>query len=186
MKIEQNIKEMIFNLFKNKVEIYLQTVGGKWYEQKYEKTETIEPLKIYGIKINGGSYIDYCFNSPKKEDSILKSFLSQYVTKYETKQSELSKDGLLIKQSKESIYAKIKNSDRVENWVFYTTLYGIGTFCFFMSAKTLKGVHLKMAEYLKSKGIDFKNEFSDAGWVYRFVINKPVEIHNNLLSEFKN
>jgi hypothetical protein len=180
----ENIKKMIWDLFGNRIEVYEQTVPGKWYEAKYEKTDVIFPNMVYGIRVNGGS-IDYDFKSPKGEDSILKSFLNQYISKYETKTMCVTENGMLGKKTKEQIYEKIKNDDRVENWVFYTTLYGIGTFCFFMSAKSLAQVHNKMAEYLKSKNVEFRNEFSDAQWVYRFIVNKDVAIHNKLLTDFK-
>ena len=184
----QNVKSMIWDLFENSIEIFEQTNAGKWYEKKYQKTDTILPQKVYGIKVENGGYIEFDFVSPKNEESILKSFLNQYISKYQSK-LPMIEDGKILdlspKEKKQKILEKIKNSDRVENWVFYTTLYGIGTFCFFMSPQTLKQVHIKMASFLNQNNIEFKNEFSDAGWVYRFLINKPIDVHNQLLSNFK-
>ena len=53
-----------------------------------------------------------------------------------------------------------------------------------MNDKTQKETNFLLKNYLDSLKISFKNEFSEAGWVYRFVINKDVKIHNNLLNNF--
>ena len=45
-------------------------------------------------------------------------------------------------------------------------------------------VGIKLAKYLESEGIKYYNEYSDAGWAYRFVINKDVNLHNDLLENF--
>ena len=42
----------------------------------------------------------------------------------------------------------------------------------------------KLAKYLKENNISYSNEYSDAGWAYRFVISKKVEEHNELLKNF--
>jgi hypothetical protein len=47
----------------------------------------------------------------------------------------------------------------------------------------LKTVLLKV-EYLKTKNIPFRNEYSNAMWVFRFVINVSKEIHKSILSDF--
>ena len=99
-------------------------------------------------------------------------------------QMKIKLDGKHIGEAVGEIIAKLKNSNRVSKYFFYTTLYGIGYFCIFMSKDTFDKTNKNLADYLKSKNIEFKNEFSDAGWVYRFVINKDVEIHNTLLDEF--
>ena len=57
--------------------------------------------------------------------------------------------------------------------------------CLFDSDEAIADVRKKLGGYLKSKNIDFRNEFSDARWVYRFVINKDVCVHNKLLRELE-
>ena len=42
-----------------------------------------------------------------------------------------------------------------------------------------------LADYLKENNVQYRNEWSDAGWVYRFVIGNKVEVHNELLTKFK-
>lgn len=166
------------------IKIVLQTVSGKWYEQKYTSNFTdIESNKIYGVCVDDNS-ITYDFKTGKNEDSFLKSFVNQHISKYEMKQF-IFKDGDLVKPTKSEVIEKLKNSDRVAKYYFYTTLYGIGFFCFFMNANTFKTVHNTMASYLKSKNISYTNELSEAGWVCRFVINKDVKIHNELLNKYE-
>lgn len=55
----------------------------------------------------------------------------------------------------------------------------------FFSQSYIDKVTKPLAEYLKSKKINFYNEFSDAGWAYRFVINKDLNVHNELLNNFE-
>jgi len=183
MKTDQ-IKKVIRELFNVNIEIYLQTVPGKWYESKYELFNgKIQTNTIYGIMVDGNTSIDYDFKSGKKEDNILKTFVTQYINKYECHQLVI-KDGAFQKQNKKEVIAKLKNSDRVCKSFFYTTLYGIGYLCLFMSLNSMKTLNKGLSEYLKSKKIGYSNEFSDAGWVYRFVINQDVKIHNQLLTDF--
>jgi len=42
-----------------------------------------------------------------------------------------------------------------------------------------------LADYLKYKNIQYRNEWSDAGWVYRFVLKTSLEQANELLTNFK-
>jgi hypothetical protein len=61
-------------------------------------------------------------------------------------------------------------------------LYGIGWFCFLSSQSAFTKTNKILINYLTEKNIEFKNEFSQAGWVYRFVINKDINTHNELLT----
>ena len=54
-----------------------------------------------------------------------------------------------------------------------------------MSKKAHSEAKKLLSEYLNSKKIDFKNEFSEAGWVYRFIINREVRLHNELLENLE-
>jgi len=165
------------------IEIRLQTKSGKWYEQEYTQNFTdIETNKTYGVCID--STISYDFKTGKTEDSFLKSFVNQHITKYEMKRFTL-KDGALVKPTKSEVIEKLKNSNRVSKFYFYTTLYGIGFFCFIMTQKTFNLAQKSMANYLESKNVKYETEFSEAGWVYRFVINQNVKIHNELLNDFE-
>lgn len=44
----------------------------------------------------------------------------------------------------------------------------------------------QMRVYLSGKCVGFTNEFSKAGWVYRFRLGLTREIHAGLLGEFSN
>lgn len=170
------------DLFNVNIKMLLQTIPGKWYESKYKEIDgQIELDTIYGISMDGS--IDFDFKTGKKEDTILKTFVTQYINKYECKRM-IIKDGKFCYPNKKDIIAKLKNSNRVNKYYFYTTLYGIGYFVFFMGETTFEDTNKKVSKYLRNKGIEFSNEFSDAGWVYRFVINKDIETHNKLLEEF--
>ncbi len=173
------------DLFNVSIKIYLQTVPGKWYESKYElNTEPIELDSIYGVVVDNSGSIDFDFRTGKREDNILKSFINQFIVKYECKQMKII-DGEFCKQTKKEVIAKLKNSDRVSKYLFYTTLYGIGYFCIFMGQKNFNNTNNILAKYLQSKNIPFTNEFSEANWVYRFVINQDVKTHNKLLQNLE-
>lgn len=175
--------EVAKTLFEIDIKIMFQTVGGKWYECEYiPNTEPIKLNSVYGIAIDGS--IEFDFKTGKREDTILKTFVTQFINKYECKRMVI-KDGEFHYPDKKEVIAKLKDSNRVNKYFFYTTLYGIGYFCFFMGEKTFNETNNKLSKYLVNKGIAFNNEFSDAAWVYRFVINKDVEKHNQLLKEFK-
>lgn len=181
---KEYLEQFASELCEQPVHILYQSVSGKWYEQKYISGFTdIEPNKVYGICIDD-NHITYDFKTGKTEEGILKSFVTQYISKYEMKQY-IMKDGKLVHPTRKEALARLKNSDRVSKHHFYTTLYGIGYFCFIMSTSTFKKTHDILADYLKSKGVSYTNEFSEAGWVYRFVINQKVEVHNELLRELK-
>lgn len=173
--------KIALELFNENIDIVLQTVSGKWYEQKYEKTDFIETEKVYGICFDGSIY--FTVKMGKNEDNFVKSFITQFINKHEIKKPFI-KDGKIINQAKEQIFERLKNNDRVFKGLLYTTLYGIGFYIIFNSQKNIDIVNEKLSLYLKSQNIDFKNEYSEAMWVYRYVINKDVNTHNNLLSNF--
>jgi hypothetical protein len=165
-----------FHLIKNQE-------AKKWYEIEYTSDfENIEENTRYGISF-GDRVIEYDFKTGKI-DSLLKSFLNSFANKY--RYTEWVDGSVEMKADKKRTLEKIisSNQNRVYRGLFYTTLYGIGFWALFSSKQDVK-VAKELHEYLKGKSIQFKNEWSDAGWVYRFVINSGVEIHNQLLLNFK-
>jgi len=66
---------------------------------------------------------------------------------------------------------------------FYTTEYGIGIFAFWETQAVVNAI-AKLKQHLNSISIPYKNEFSDARWVYRFKLNLTKEAHNNILTSF--
>jgi hypothetical protein len=178
--------KVAFDLFGEKIDILEQIKSGKWHEQEYISAEKICTEKCYGVSFSGSIFFD--FKTGKIEDTIIRTFVTQFIDKHECKKPIIENGFLVIldkKEAKELIYNKIRNSDRVYNWIFYTALYGIGTFCFFMSDKKLKEAVEPLEKYLKSIGVNYKNEYSEAHWVYRFVFNGDIDFKNKILSEFK-
>ena len=66
---------------------------------------------------------------------------------------------------------------------FYTTEYGIGIFAFWETQAVVNAIS-KLKQHLNNVSIPYKNEFSDARWVYRFKLNLSKEVHNNILTSF--
>jgi hypothetical protein len=155
----------------------------KWYDKKYTRNfDKITENTVYGISID--NMIEYDFKSGKIEN-LLKSFLVKYASR---KTEYRIIDGCFKTVSiKNEVMQNIiqKNQNRVLSGMFYTTLYGIGFWCIF-SSKNDMVIAKNLHSFLNDKNIPYENEFSDAGWVYRFVINKDVEMHNDLLKEFSN
>jgi len=152
------------------------------YASYYPHTGNIEPQTKYGIYFNG--VIQFDFVTGKNIDSFFKCFITQYINKFMTKQF-LMIDNELRQLTKIECISKLKNDNRVYKHLFYTTLYGIGMFAFFTSENSLKKVNETLGGYLSSLGVTYDNEFSEAGWAYRFVIGKSVTEHNELLEKFE-
>jgi hypothetical protein len=157
--------------------------NDKW--SSYSKFNgDLQPSTKYGININNEGII-YDFKTTTKVETFFKSFINQHIQKYEMKQMNFELiDGKVhtIYPTKEEVVKKY-TTDRVTKYHYYTTLYGIGMFAFFTKDVAIATANL--AKYLNDKGIKFYNEYSDAGWAYRFVIGKKVEEHNLLLENFE-
>ena len=73
-----------------------------------------------------------------------------------------------------SNYKNLKNVFKkldLSHNIYYTS-YGIGFYCFMRYKETFKKETKKIENKLNELGIEFKTEFSDARWVYRFKISK--------------
>lgn len=157
----------------------------KWYDKQYTRAvDTIQLETKYGVSVNDGSTVDFDFKTGKTADNLLKTFITQFtskIVKYDLVDGEVVK--LNKKQNLDNIIKR--NEDRVEYGLFYTTLYGVGMFDFFNSKMIHNMLDAQMSSFLKSKDIEYKNEYSDAGWVFRYKMNTPIEVTNELLTEFK-
>jgi hypothetical protein len=153
----------------------------KWYEKKYTKVNKLAFNTIYGVCID--NVICFEFRTSKNIDGLLKTFISQYCAK--RKEYKLI-NGEVRQLSKKELFEqlKINNTERVHKGLFYTTLYGVGLWDFFNSKNTHEILNESMSNYLKSKGLQFKNEYSDAGWVFRYKFNMPIQQINELLESF--
>lgn len=57
----------------------------------------------------------------------------------------------------------------------YPTSYGIGVFVAVGFRKSIEAIKTKIEDVLNSKGIIYKTEYSDAGWVFRYKISRSKE-----------
>jgi len=69
----------------------------------------------------------------------------------------------------------LKGSEFENSMNIYPTTYGIGFFVLFNFRGDNSKIKAKIDEVLNSKGIEYKNEYSDAGWVFRYKISKCQE-----------
>lgn len=107
------------------------------------------------------------------------SFCDPYRTIKLPKSKLITLDYILEKLNKESVFVDLSKYLRKfldVNMNCYPTSYGIGIFCMFSK----KGDVSKVESFLDSNSIEYRNEYSDAYWVYRFVISKNAQNINRL------
>lgn len=181
----KEFETLVSDIVSEKITLFLLTnqEAKKWYEQKFERATLLQTDTIYGVLRDSGT-IDFMFKTGKNEDTLLKTFITQYTTK--VKQYDLI-DGEVVELKKQQKLEKLikANQDRVHKGLFYTTLYGIGLWDFFNSTMTHNLLHKEMDSFLNSNGIKYQNEYSDAMWVWRYKFNMPIEKTNKLLNKFK-
>lgn len=179
---KSDLENFASDIVGKRVQILKPEDNSKFATYKNNFSE-IEPEQKYGVYFDG--LIVYDFKTGKTEDNFYKSFVTQFINKCAIKQQQFI-DGEIRTPSKDEVVYRLKSrSNKVKKYYFYTTLYGIGYFCFFMQKDVFEDTNNKVGKYLKSKGIKFTNEFSEAGWVYRFVIKESQEKHNDLLENFE-
>lgn len=182
----QEFETLVSDIVSEKITLFLLTNqdAKKWYEQKFERATTLENDTIYGVLRDRGGTIDFMFKTGKNEDTLLKTFITQYTTK--VKEYDVI-DGEMVELKKQQKLEKLirANQDRVHKGLFYTTLYGIGLWDFFNSKMTHNLLHKEMDSFLNSNGIKYQNEYSDAMWVWRYKFNTHIKETNELLNKFK-
>jgi len=65
---------------------------------------------------------------------------------------------------------------------FYPTSYGIGVWVPFLGRKNFDEIKKTIEDKFKELNIEFKNEYSDANWVFRYKISK----HRDNIAKIKN
>jgi hypothetical protein len=170
---------------------------------------------IYRILPITGYKISFKWTTPKAEEKYLRSFITAFTTNYREPDpaayttcapyfspawNEMSaeKQEFAYMHHRLNMYNKKQLMDQVEanfnnpdittglnRYGFYATEYGIGTFVLFATKYVEQSIS-DMAEYLKSQGIAFSNEYSNARWVLRFKINASKAIHESILNSFSN
>lgn len=130
------------------------------------------------------------FNEPKYLYLIENGFLSVLVpislkVKIPTKKA-INTDWILNKLNIENTFKNINdlvnkhlNLLNISCFNVYSASYGLGIFCLYNreQPEQIK----KVEDYLKSLNVDYKNEFSLKGWVYRFKISKSGNNLNKLM-----
>jgi hypothetical protein len=183
MEVSQ-LEKLVREITGNILEIYLPEDPNCKYSNYTRVNGELNPSTKYGVKVNRDSYIEYNFTTSKNPETFIKTFITQYISKYEMKQgtTEFIDGKVVFVYPKKAEVINRLTTDRVTKYHYYTTLYGIGIFSLF-TANIAKATE-KLAEHLKKQGVEYHNEHSDAHWVYRFVISKGVETHNNILNNF--
>jgi len=158
--------------------------------------------------------VGFYFITPKVEEKLLKVFITSFINKYfEPNPQAYNKTYGGIKYTweektekekeqayrhhKSNMYSKEKlleqiydnfNTDIIEDTLlrygFYPTTYGVGIFCYFQTNSVMNSIS-KMKQFLTNQNIPYKNEFSDAKWVYRFKININKDKHYQILKSFQ-
>jgi hypothetical protein len=176
-----------------------------------ENLQTETEYYIYKILPITGRKIGFYWVTPKTMDKFLRSFITAFTSKYKepnpaaynqkwynstwNDKTETDKENAYMHHtsnmfSKTALLEQIEvnfNKDSITSTLckygFYTTEYGIGIFCYFNTDGVVNSI-AKMTKYLQNKNIPFKNEFSDARWVFRFVLNLDKPKHEILLNSF--
>jgi hypothetical protein len=154
--------------------------------------------------------ISFKWVTPKTEDKMLRSFITAFTTKYrepnpaaynheyggkqytwdektdEQKEfayynhiSNMFSKAELLKQVEDN-FAKDCIIDGLMKYGFYNTEYGIGIFCFWMTAGVNTAINA-MKKHLNELAIPYTNEFSDAKWVFRFKIGLSKDNHLSII-----
>ena len=115
------------------------------------------------LYITYGNNITFC----KKENVKSKEITKDYVLKL------IEKDKKAYKSAYGDFTLKMKKilqESKIGGLLVYPTTYGIGVYVYYglFAGNSIK----KLDDILKSKGIEYKNEFSDAHWVWRYKISK--------------
>ena len=193
---------------KNFIKI-VNAITGRQFIINADVIELQNEYYIYKILPISKREVGFKFVTPKKEETLIKSFITQFTNKYFEPapiaysgrygsnwagMTEKDKEFAYLHHrsnmySKKDLLNQIKeNANKKETeyvfskYGFYHTHYGIGLFVLFgLNNKTAV---VKMTSFLDRKEIPYSNEFSDARWVYRFVININKDVHKNLLNIF--
>lgn len=180
---------------------------------KPEEIETGKEYVIFRILPISQRTISFKWKTPTNEENIIRSFITAFTSKYKEPNpkaydktyggKEYRWDDKTDKEKEfayyhhaSNMYSKKDLTEMIEQnlmreeiktdfckYGFYPTLYGFGIFSFWVTDAVLFAIdHMK--KYLNNEGICFKNEFSDAKWVYRFKINSTKALHAKIIQDF--
>lgn len=182
-----NFINLVSILTNQNIDLRLNVYGAtkKWYDTTLIDFSEIESNKDYTVFFN--NIQQFTFKTGKNSDTFVKSFLSQFISKAQLFNIN-TLEYMTKEEKKDSILNNVNNTNnfnRLTKYIYYTTLYGIGMFVFFMNDKTFEKYTSFLNNNLKENNINYKNEYSEAGWVYRWVIKSDINHHNLILSNLK-
>jgi hypothetical protein len=159
-----------------------------------------------------GRSFGFDWKTPKSDEKMLRSFITAFTSKYREPDPRayvagpnggrnwddmsdadrerayshhsskmLSKDKLMAQI--EAGFSSPEIETALNQWGFYETEYGIGIFCFWQTRFVRNAID-RMRAHLSGLNIATKEEFSDAGWVYRFRIEASKDMHRGILGKF--
>lgn len=124
-----------------------------------EDMKNLNYISICGFV--GDRFVDVSFSTPKNKE-ITVDYLIKKVN------DKMKVDNYYTNLTK--VFEKL-----ITNARFYATTYGIGMeTLFYNSAKSKEDVET-LEKFLTENKIEYRNEYSDARWVYRFIISKSKE-----------
>ena len=155
--------------------------GGVVRNNKFQ-SNLEELLKQEGFQV---SYYDNNVNEMPKEKAEVISLTkwSPYYENFSLKlpsKMEVTFEWIMNKLSNDKVYKsfaenfnKILKAKGYSNLNAYPTSYGIGVFVGF--GRGIEETKTQIEELLNSLGIDYKTEYSEGGWVFRYRISKSKE-----------
>jgi hypothetical protein len=156
--------------------------------------------------------VSFMWKTPKADEKMLRSFITSFTSKYREpnpanyktcspyfspswNEMTAEKQEFAYLHHSSNMYSKEALLKQVEDnfanesiatglirYGFYNTEYGIGIFCFWMTAGVNTAINV-MKAHLQKLSIPFTNEFSDARWVYRFKLGLTKETHLSIINE---
>lgn len=153
----------------------------KWFEKTYIPCDVIKPNTRYIVYADGDQIFEF---KTGKLENLLKTFITQYISKYAVKTYKFSPNGEIVNPTKEECLAQLcVNSSRLKWELSYSTNYGIGIWQIFMPTAKINEIKKTIETLLNEKGFSYETETSEAGWVWRYIITGNSYLDNNLLIE---
>ena len=140
------------------------------------KKETVDKIKSLGYHVWGsGKGFDTTIEglSWDKADCLVVVSEDFKINSFKTpKNKEVTAEWVMDKLNNQSVYMNLsKYLRKIFDYSIsiYPTSYGIGVDAFWGRYKNDAD---KVASKLADLGLEYRNEFSDARWVYRFIVSK--------------
>lgn len=139
---------------------------------------------IVRIRVVDNDFNDFSFIIPKNPENLFKSLINSILAFLKKEDNYAKKLGFIESNYKDDFFKafKIKNSNYFNNYLVYATNYGLGYYCLLLSQNQFNNINKQLETFLKENNINsYKNEFSNACWVYRFKFKSLKENNINLL-----